>query len=241
MPTILTPQGWVKVAPAARKKTANSNPKAAFRGPLAYLACQPQTPTLNVGGNIKGKAPFPYDLSASPEKLKRQSQANVMANRTVSEPVMHGALHDEDEYDVEVIEPERVVVPPPPRSEVLPRSKPKSRSSRHHHDDDNRSVASSSSRSSTTSSTSSRSSLPSDRSYNRHRPVESRPRPPPAPSDDHYSSAPRYDHRFAPPPQIVHVPMPVPMPMPMPMPLPPSSGRSLSYSWYNATTPLNFN
>jgi hypothetical protein len=29
------------------------------------------------------------------------------------------------------------------------------------------------------------------------------------------------------------------VPMPMSMPMAPSNGRSLSYSWYNATTPLN--
>ncbi|KAJ9603938.1 hypothetical protein H2200_011460 [Cladophialophora chaetospira] len=215
MPTVLTPQGWVKVAPAPRKKQTVANPKAALRGPLAYLACQPQPPTVNVGGGgVKGKAPFPYDLSATPEKLKRQNHANI--NRTVSEPVMHGSLHNEEDYDNEILEPERVTS----KSPSGPRSKTKHRSSRPN-DDDNHSVASSS------SSTSSR----SGQSYARHRPpVEARPRPPPAGSNDYYS-VPRYDQRFAPPPQVMHVPMP----------MPPSSGRSMSYSWYNATTPLNMN
>src|ERR1700744_4522127 len=101
MPTILTPQGWVKVAPPARKKPANYNPKAALRGPLAYLACQPQAPSIEVGGGAKGKKPFPSDPRASPEKLKRQSHANAQtANRTVSAPVMHGALrHSDDDED----------------------------------------------------------------------------------------------------------------------------------------------
>ncbi|OCT52815.1 hypothetical protein CLCR_10718 [Cladophialophora carrionii] len=254
MPTILTPQGWVKVAPPPppRKKQPVSNPKAALRGPLAYLACQPQAPTLNVGGgNVsKGKAPFPYDLSASPEALKRQSQAS----RTVSAPVMHGALRpngeDENEYEYEIrnVRPEiETRLPPPPGS--MPKSR--SRSSRHHHDDDGRSVASSgsnlsspSSASSKSSAASSRSSAPSVKSYTRHRPVEARPpshphphpqpqpQPqPPAGPRDYFYPAPRYEHPFAPSPtpQIVHVPMPMGM----------SNGRSLSYSWYNATTPLN--
>ncbi|ETI24790.1 hypothetical protein G647_04160 [Cladophialophora carrionii CBS 160.54] len=244
MPTILTPQGWVKVAPPPpRKKQPVSNPKAALRGPLAYLACQPQAPTLNVGGgNVsKGKAPFPYDLSASPEALKRQSQAS----RTVSAPVMHGALRpsgeDENENEIRNVRPEMETrLPPPPGS--IPKSR--SRSSRHHHDDDDRSVASSGSNlsspssSSSKSSASSRSSAPSVKSYTRRRPVEARPAghphphpQPPAGPRDYFYPAPRYEHQFAPPPtpQVVHVPMPMGM----------SNGRSLSYSWYNATTPLN--
>lgn len=216
MPTVLTPQGWVKVAPAPRKKAAVSNPKVTLRGPLAYLACQPQAPTVNVGAGVKGKAPFPYDLSASPEKLKRQNHANI--NRTVSAPVMRGALHNDDDYDVEIVEP-RGPRSKPSNSEIEPRSKHKHRRPRHH-DDDNHSVASSG------SSSSSGSSNPSDRSYNRRRPVEARPRP----TNDHYYSPPRHDQHFA-PPHVVHVPMP----------MPPSNGRSLSYSWYNATTPLNLN
>ncbi len=211
MPTILTPQGWVKVAPPPpRKKAMNHNPKAALRGPLAYLACQQQTPALNVGGGVKGKAPFPYDLGASPEKLKRQSQA-----RTVSAPAMHGALRYDENIDI--VEPDMVV----PSSRSKSRSKPY-----RHRDDDNHSVTSSS------SSSTSRASEPTSRSYTRHRPVEARPHPSTA-SHDRYLSAPRYDHHYAapPPPHVVHVPMP----------MPPSNGRSLSYSWYNATTPLNFN
>ncbi|EXJ60377.1 hypothetical protein A1O7_04529 [Cladophialophora yegresii CBS 114405] len=244
MPTILTPQGWVKVAPPPpRKKQPVSNPRAALRGPLAYLACQAQAPTLNVkGGNVsKGaKAPFPYDLSASPEALKRQSQAS----RTVSAPVMHGALRPgEDEIDTEI----RNVSPSP---ESKPKSK--SRNSRHHHhhnDDDGQSVVSSGSNLSSTSgsssssksSASSRSSAPSVKSYTRHRPVEVRPpphaesQPPAGPRDYFYPAAPRYEHQhhFAhpPAPQVVHVPIPMGTGV--------SNGRSLSYSWYNATTPLN--
>ena len=209
MPTVLTPQGWVKVAPAPRRKQPPQNPASFLRGPLAYLACQPQPPQVSVGAGGKGKAPFPYDLSASPEKLKRQS--NTKPNRTVSAPVMHGALYHSDEDD-QASDPDIKM----PRS---PRSKPRSKV-RRHHNDDNHSEASSS------SSTSSHSGSPTSRSYNRHRPVETRPRPQTVTPSNHYYSAPRYDHYAAPPQQ---------------MPMPPTSGRSMSYNWYNATTPLNLN
>jgi hypothetical protein len=203
MPTILTPQGWVKVNPPARKRVVAQDPKVALRGPLAYLACQ-QSRSPNIPlPNVKGKSPFPYDLSASPEKLKRQNHNN--AHRTVSAPVMHGALHlsdDEDQprYDVEVRKP---------RSEKRRTKKPPQH-------DDTGSVASSSSSSTASSS----------KSYTRHRPVETHARPPPPPAPRHHYSAPRYDHYASPP-------------MSMPLPMPPTNGRSLSYSWYNATTPLN--
>ncbi|OAL39583.1 L-galactose dehydrogenase [Fonsecaea nubica] len=140
MPTILTPQGWVKVAPPPpRKRPVNHDPKAVFRGPLAYLACQrSKPPPLNIGGggNIKGRAEFPYDLSASPEKLRRQGEVNARskADRSVSAPVMHGGLHprddDYDDYDDEVED-----VPAPEVQRRRPRTpksieqpKPKSRS-----------------------------------------------------------------------------------------------------------------
>jgi hypothetical protein len=209
MPTILTPQGWVKVNPPARKRVVTQDPKVALRGPLAYLACQ-QSRSPNIPmPNIKGKSPFPYDLSASPEKLKRQNHNN--AQRTVSAPVMHGALHPSDDEE----EPDYDIEDRKSRSEKPRPKKPPQQ-------DDAGSVASSSSNSSSTAS--------SSKSYTRHRPVDShaRPRPPPAPRQ--YYSAPRYDH---------YPPPPVHMPMPMPMPMPPTSGRSLTYSWYNATTPLN--
>ena len=228
MPTVLTPQGWVKVAPPKRNPQPVSNPANILRGPLAYLACQPQVPTLNpVAGNVKGKSPFPYDLSASPEKLKRQSQA--IANRTVSAPVMHGALHHDDEG-----EDDHLSEPDMDMRRHRSRSKPKSKPSRHHHhhhdEDDDHSIASSNS----SSSTSSGGGAHSRKSYPRHRPpVDARPREQsshPAPRNDYYSG-PRYDHYAAPPP--VH------MAMGMGMPMPAASGRSLSYSWYNATTPLD--
>jgi hypothetical protein len=219
MPTILTPQGWVKVAPAKRKKPTNYDHKTALRGPLAYLACQPQAPGFDAGGGAKGKTPFPYDLSASPEKLKRQTHANAQkASRTVSAPVMRGALplNDEDDY---ISEPEIEI--------RAPRSKPKTRSSRHH-EVHGHSAASSS------SSSSSHSSAPSSKSYNRHRPVEMAPHPAPATRSDHPYSVPRYNHYTGHPP-----PAQMPVHMSMPMPMPPINGRSLSYSWYNATTPLD--
>lgn len=246
MPTKLTPQGWVKTAPAPRKKQAIQNPKALFRGPLAYLACQPQAPALNVGGNtggVKGKAPFPYDLSASPEKLRRLGQE---AGRTVSAPVMHGGLHLDDD-DLHEAEVERGLSPSKSETHSKHKSRSSGTSSRHHHDDDhhhrhhhhhrrdhdNHSVASSTSSGSSSSSRSS--GAPSDRSYTRHRPpVDARP-PPPPPANHYYAPAPagpRYEQYMAPPPVVQ-------MPMHMHMPMPPSSGRSLSYSWYNATTPLN--
>ena len=222
MPTVLTPQGWVKVAPAPRKKPVVQNPKVALRGPLAYLACQPQAPQANAGGGgVKGKAPFPYDLNANPEKLKRQSQRT--ANRTVSAPLMHGALHHSKEEEDQHSELEIEIRSPS-------RTKPKSKISRYR-DDDSHSIASSS------SSSSSRSGGHTSRSYDRHRPrpVEARPHPPPIAPSNHYYATP-YNH------YVTHSSSSqMPVHMSMPMPMPPNSGRSLSYSWYNATTPLNLN
>ncbi|KAH0846033.1 hypothetical protein FOPE_12256 [Fonsecaea pedrosoi] len=297
MPTILTPQGWVKVAPPPpRKRPVNHDPKAVFRGPLAYLACQrSKPPPLNIGGggNVKGRAEFPYDLSASPEKLRRQGEVNARskADRSVSAPVMHGGLHprddDYDEYDDEVEDipaPEvqrrrprtpKSIEQPKPKSKSSPQSQ--SRSSQHHshHHNDrperrshtsshSRAPSSPSSSSTSSSSASSRSSAPSSRSSassvssahstkSYHRPAppghSRRPSvPAAAPAANPYYSMPRYDHYPA-PPGSMPMPMPIPMHVPMPMPAVPaaqpvSSGkgsggaRSLSYSWYNATTPL---
>jgi len=227
MPTILTPQGWVKVSPPARpKRQVKADPKATLRGPLAYLSCQPSRSAAIAAGaaQMKGKDSFPYDLSASPEKLRRQGHANA-GNRIVSAPVMHGALHHDEDY----LDEGEVNVP----ATAARRAMKKSRTPRHL-DDDNHSIASSSS--------SSTSSAPSQKSYTRHRPIpapveaQARPRQPsvaPAPAPrEHYYSAPRYE-RYAQRP-----PMP-PMSMPMMMPPSSASGRSMSYSWYNATTPLD--
>ncbi|KIX94966.1 uncharacterized protein Z520_09276 [Fonsecaea multimorphosa CBS 102226] len=255
MPTILTPQGWVKVAPPPpRKRAVNHDPAAALRGPLAYLACQRSPPKINVGGggNVKGRADYPYDLSASPEKLRRQGEANAhaKAERSFSAPIMHGGLHPSDHDDDmhEFLGPEMRSPPPPsPKSKAKSRSSPKSRtSSRQHHDNDDRhshvsasSSSSSSSRSSAASSRSSASSVssaPSTKSYHRPAPpagVQAR-RPPSMPSAEPrapYYSMPRYDHYGT---------MPPPMhPASMSQPMSRGNARSLSYSWYNATTPLS--
>lgn len=242
MPTILTPQGWVKVAPAPRKRQPPADPKVSLRGPLAYLACQRERPSLNVPGPKGGKNPFPYDLSANPENLRRQGLAKS-GDRSVSTPaVMHGALGLNDDEEPAAPEPEIIEIAPSraaPQSESASKSKHRSKSSRHHHhrhhhDDDNHSVSSSGSGSTTSSSSSASSSAPSSRSYTRHRPpVEARPRP--NSQHNYYNQPPPmaggYNPYLAPPPVHMH----------MPMAMPPSSGRSLSYSWYNATTPLNLN
>lgn len=214
MPTILTPQGWVKVAPAPRrKKPVKSDPAVALKGPLAYFSCQPLPPSKKT----TNRPQYPYDLSASPEKLERQSKNHARMggnSRTVSAP--HPNVHVYDYSDQEDIRGRQSEssgstrsVTPPPRS---PRSHRPSRSQRHEHHYSHSPGAT----------------APSTRSYTRHRPVEPAPRP---------TSA------YHPPPHggpLNHSPYDnYPAPGSFERPPPPTNARSMSYSWYNATTPLN--
>ncbi|KAK5057886.1 hypothetical protein LTR84_011887 [Exophiala bonariae] len=291
MPTILTAQGWVKVAESpTKRRTVAIDPAENLKGPLAYFSCKRTPPKVFPGvlhlptggkgtGAVKGpREAFPYDLNASPEKLRAQgrlkhnSQIDKVKiggkNRTVSAPmpVMH--MDDCDDahayYSDEDGAAEAGAVVPPPRSSRRrespvrssspspssaaiaaaraatnnPRSsrhtdddsKPHSRhhhhkSRHHHHHDDASSVSSRSTASST-------SSYHSHHSHERARPVQAAPQPiimyatapPPMPSsyyNNPYDSGPRHAHARAPPSTGG------------------SSARSMSYSWYNATTPLN--
>lgn len=262
MPTILTPQGWVKVAELPNKRrTVAADPADALKGPLAYFSCKRSPPkvfpgVLHLPAGVTGggkhstpKEAFPYDLNASPEKLRAQGQINHGSqvekvkiggkNRTVSAPVpeMHIEEHDHHPYhseEEEVVEhrSSRHKHSSPPASPTRSSRHHESKSSRHHkhrshnrHHDDMSSVSSGSTRSSSSSSSSYR----SHRSHERARPVQAAPQapiimyaagPPPPPAGSHYYTS--YDS-------------------PAHRPPPPSTGsaRSMSYSWYNATTPLN--
>lgn len=287
MPTVLTPQGWVKVADTPKKRrTVAVDPAENLKGPLAYFSCKRTPPkvfpgVLHVpaGGKGRGSGPreaFPYDLNASPEKLRAQGRLkqhsqldNVKIggkNRTVSAPVRGMHMDDYDDryayYSDEDGAAEAGAVIPAPRSprrrhaQSPPSSPSPSRvavaaavaaatnarsssrytdsdskhqqrhhhhhhKSRHHHYDDSSSISSSS-----TSSSSYR----SHQSHERARPVHAAPQPPvimyatappPMPSGprSYYNSPFDSGPRHAPPSS--------------------ASGRSMSYSWYNATTPLN--
>lgn len=224
MPTILTPQGWVKVAPTPRKRAAiNHDPAAAFRGPLAYFSCQPSKVASN-GTKSKGlAAAFPYDLSASPEKLKRHGEMNARRdNRAVSAPVHRVDYDDEDDEDdeeqssSESSSPSMRSASPPPQVHGKLKSKSQSKSSSRHHshhhgDEDNKSTSSSN----------------SSKSYTRQRPLEATHHTSVYPNSYHnhtHSPTRAYHqqnhHQYA-------------------LPAPPTTARSMSYSWYNATTPLN--
>jgi len=264
MPTVLTPQGWVKVAesPNKRRTVAAVDPADALKGPLAYFSCKRSPPkvfpgVLHLPAGVTGggkhstpKEAFPYDLNASPEKLRAQALERIKMggkNRTVSAPVPE--MHLDEPYQSE--EEEEVMIehrssrhktPSPPPSPTRSSRHHGSQSSKHshhhhhhhhkhrsHHHDDVSSVSSGSTRSSSSSySSSSR----SHRSHERSRPTQTVPQaplimytagpPPPMPAGPRYY--PAYD-----------------IPSPAHRPPPPSTGsaRSMSYSWYNATTPLN--
>ncbi|KIW11515.1 hypothetical protein PV08_10816 [Exophiala spinifera] len=234
MPTILTPQGWVKVAPAPRKKVVKSDPTSALRGPLAYFSCQ-QLPSSKK--EPISRPQYPYDLSASPEKLKHQGEGKAKIagkNRVISAPQL--TTYDQDDIDggdgrYKNYEAEGhwagggggELSPPSSPSRKHHHKTSHSRKERPRQDDD---VSSSSSGSSTSGR--------STKSYTRQRPVEAAPRPasttyhrPPQPPQGGY-----YGHNdyYSPPP---------PRPTVYDRPPPPSNARSMSYSWYNATTPLN--
>ncbi|KAK4937563.1 hypothetical protein LTR10_021855 [Elasticomyces elasticus] len=210
MPTILTPQGWVKVAaPAPRpKKRVKYDPARALKGPLSYFSCQPLPPSPSK--QTIDRPQYPYDLDAPPEKMERQSKT-PRQSRAVSAPHQEIQYIDEEDYLEQLglqgrltgSESSRssrsVTPPPPPRSRVshLP-----SRSQRH--DDQH---------------TTSQSAM----SYTRHRPVDAAPRPTSA-----YHSPPRSNNynNYSTPGSFERSPLP-------------SNPRSISYAWYNATTPLN--
>ncbi|KIW61357.1 hypothetical protein PV05_01488 [Exophiala xenobiotica] len=215
MPTVLTPQGWVKVAPTPRKKTVTIDPAVALKGPLAYFSCQPLPSTRKEPVN---RPQYPYDLSASPEKLQRQSatKANVAGkNRTISAPqiIAHEREYHDDEYEErqsQFSHSSRSASPPPPAHTKSHKS-PRSRKPRHDED-------------------STSSSSGSTRSYPRHRPVQAAARPT---TMNHHPSMPPggyYGHNgyHSAPGLGMYDRQP-----------PPSNARSMSYSWYNATTPLN--
>ena len=260
MPTKLTPQGWVRVpAPAPRKRSTNVDPVQALRGSLAYFSCQPLPPSSKVPVN---KPEFPYDLSASPEKLKQQAQSQMMMeerNRTISAPQPRLDILDEgDEVEAEVKAEVEVAdqksrssrsnnsirsasPPPPPKSHRSLKSH-----RREYHQDDSHSVSSSSSSSKSSSSStsshssrsSSRSSSSSIRSYRRHRTVAPIPQPviiyqTPAPPPQPWGPAGCHSYGCH------HSDMYASRPQPPPPPPPPTSRRSMSTSWYNATTPLH--
>ncbi|KEF62731.1 uncharacterized protein A1O9_00704 [Exophiala aquamarina CBS 119918] len=258
MPTILTPQGWVKVAESpTKRRTIAADPSDALKGPLAYFSCKRSPPkvypgvlhlpTGATGGKHSGpKEAFPYDLNASPEKLRAQGRINHSSqvekvkiggkNRTVSAPVHHDPYYSEEEGEEEEVmehRSSRHKHSSPPASPTRSSRHHESRPGKHHkhrshnYHDDMSSVSSGS----TTSSSSYSSSSRSHRSHERARPVQAAPQtpiimyaagPPPPPADPRYYDnydIPSHAHR----------------------PPPPSTGsaRSMSYSWYNATTPLN--
>ncbi|EXJ88776.1 hypothetical protein A1O3_01840 [Capronia epimyces CBS 606.96] len=220
MPTILTPQGWVKVAPVVQKKRpAKSDPAEAFKGTLAYFSCQ-QLPSKTQ--DSYNRTQFPYDLSASPEKLKRQGLAQTQAkiggkNRTVSTPQPQPGFQVDGDEDWDGVIDRRShstrsstrSISPPPKSARSQRSSNPRPAHRSH------------------------SPSPSHRTSSRNQPVESVPPPvivyhtpsAPHPSGPRRSPETRY-HNYYPAGGIEHPP-------------PPTSARSMSYSWYNATTPLN--
>lgn len=293
MPTILTPQGWVKVAESpTKRRTVAVDPAEGLKGPLEYFSCKRSPPKVFPGvlhlptggkntGAVKGpREAFPYDLNASPEKLRAQgrlkhnSQVEKVKiggkNRTVSAPVpgmhvddyddAHAYYSDEDGAAeagavVHTSRSSRRRQPPARTSSPSPSPTPAavaaaraasttSRSSRpvdsdskphrhhhksrHHHHDDASSVSSRSTASST-------SSYRSHHSHERARPVQAAAPPPiimyatgppPMPQSYYnspYDSGPRHAHARAPPSTGGSS----------------ASGRSMSYSWYNATTPLN--
>ncbi|KAL6252368.1 hypothetical protein RBB50_000086 [Rhinocladiella similis] len=223
MPTILTPQGWVKVASTPRKKMVKSDPTSALKGPLAYFSCQPLPSSKK---EPISRPEFPYDLSASPEKLKHQGEGKAKIagkNRIISAPQL--PIYDQDDiednrrrYDNYEAEDNWASGGGPPPSPSKHGKPPHSRKERSRRDDD-------------LSSSSSASSGRSTKSYPRHRPVEAAPRPasmyhrPPQPPQGGY-----YGYNDYPQP---------PRPTVYDRPPPPSNARSMSYSWYNATTPLN--
>jgi hypothetical protein len=261
MPTILTPQGWVKVAESpTKRRTIAVDPADALKGPLAYFSCKRsppkvypgvlQLPTGVTGGGKRStsREAFPYDLNASPEKLRAQgrglhsSQVEKVKiggkNRTVSAPVPEMHIEENDPYYSEKEQHRSRHGHSPPSS---PSPVAASHSSRHHeskhskhhhhkhrshrHHDDVSSVSSGS-----TSSSSSSSSYRSHHSHERARPIQAAPQPPiimyttapplPAPSGPRYYNYESPRHAHPPPPST-------------------GSARSMSYSWYNATTPLN--
>ncbi|EXJ94858.1 hypothetical protein A1O1_03256 [Capronia coronata CBS 617.96] len=219
MPTVLTPQGWVKVAAAPRKKKVTTyDPAEALKGPLAYFSCQP----LPSGKKDSFSRPqFPYDLSASPEKLQRQAHAKTQAkiggkNRTISAP-QPGLYVDRDDDSDDDSDRKSHSTQSSSRSTSPPSKMNRSqRSSKPGHA--NRSGSPS----------------PSHRSAPRHRPVEAVPPPvvvyhtSPAsnPSAPRHSSSTGYQNYYYSTGGIERPP-------------PPTNARSMSYSWYNATTPLN--
>lgn len=261
MPTILTPQGWVKVAESpTKRRTVAVDPADALKGPLEYFSCRRSPPkafpgVLHLPAGATGgrkhsssREAFPYDLNASPEKLRAQGRGNHISsqvekvkiggkNRTVSAPVPQMHVKENDPYYSEAEEQHRSRhrhSPPPSPSAIRSSRHHESKHSKHHHDKhrshrhhDDMSSASSGS----TCSSSSSSSYRSHRSHERTRPIQAAPQPPiimyttappaPAPSGPryyNYDSSPRHAHQ--PPPST-------------------GSARSMSYNWYNATTPLN--
>ncbi|KAI1612519.1 hypothetical protein EDD37DRAFT_625124 [Exophiala viscosa] len=212
MPTILTPQGWVKVAappPSRPKKRVKYDPVRALKGPLSYLSCQPLPPSPNK--KTTGNRPqYPYDLDVPPEKLEQQSRTPRQSSRAASAPhqVQEIQYIDEEDYLEELglqgrltgsesSRSSRSVTPPPPKSP--------SRSQRHEHDHHH--------------------SPQSARSYARHRPVEAAPRPTSAYHPQTQGGSRDYNNYSA--------------PGSFERPPPPSNARNISYAWYNATTPLN--
>ena len=267
MPTVLTPHGWVKVAATPRKRTVAVDPAEALKGPLNYLSCRRSPPKVLPGiihlppgltGGVKpSREAYPYDLDASPERLRAQGRVRSDdhhqiqiggKNRTVSAPVPD-VLVVEDE--VEEIRPSKHGSSSSSSSSShSSRHKHRSPSSHshshsHHRHDDAASVASGSSGSSC-SSCSSTSSAPTVRSHHRHRTSNLAPEPAAAPVRAHHHAPahpePQHRHhrhdyhsgsrRSGYYDNYTSTPA---------LPPPPSSasGRSLSYSWYNATTPLN--
>lgn len=217
MPTVLTPKGWVKVAPAPRKKKkqVRPDPVEALKGPLAYFSCQPLPSIKKESFN---RPEFPYDLSVSPEKLQREAQAGRLAkigskNRTISAPQpglyvdRHGDWDDEiDRRSHSTRSSTRSISPPPKPLRSHRSSNPQWRPN---------------------------SPSPSQRSYPRHRPVDAVPPPvvvyqtpsAPPPSAPRHTSGSGY-RNYYPPGGYERPP-------------PPMNARSMSYSWYNATTPLD--
>ena len=257
MPTILTPQGWVKVAaPAPRRRTVAIDPVEALKGPLAYFSCKRAPPKVIpgavVGGSGAKRSPeaYPYDLDASPERLRAQGRARSDGDaqiriggkyRTVSAPVPVPEM----EMDEEREEPFDRRIHSHRGTLSSPKQKKKRHASSHTHSfsggryDDGSSLSSGSSLGSSSSSLGSSSTRSHDHHRRHHhssRPVDPTPTPTSMytpHSSFHRSPAPQqpyrrsgyYDNYTRPPSQ----------------PAPPSSasGRGMSYNWYNATTPLN--